>query len=509
MRKKDINTVFVTISVLLLFFGLLYGVLFFGMKKTAKKDNTNNVITNDDIKDKNVKYNVKEMNINAAMYNVLNNKYLEKIVDENTYLYTDLNNKNIIENSTKLYVGCDGNLYDVTYEDNNLTISSVYKTGLIPVISVHKDSNFNSLVYYYDDFDTDNICLVGYVLTEDNVDTLYYIHDKKVQETELKNNYVLGDYYYDEMNVIVTHDTRYIVTSTSGHSSSDNPQVLDMLEGKLLLADKYDDIITDGNSMFIASKNDKSTIIDLNGNTATIPYDFIERVYNYYLVSRDNKMAILDDTKKVISDFSIPYSGLDHDYHSFHMRNYVAFTFDNRLVIIPLNAEKEKEELYYLKDDKKIAKITDDKFYMSSILYSYNEESNSFRIYDDKFQIKYEIVINDHFYGIPYYELTFDLMGNNLVLSQNDKRVFFDYETGHLKDNLDDFELNYTDSIKIKVHPVIDDSGSYSTFSIYINNKEYPDYNYSKMNFNDIFKKIGKTYYIFGDNKFASLTKEK
>lgn len=497
MKYKEYDTIFITLSVILLVFGIFYGIWFFNLKNTSKNTNTSleTEITSEDIKDKDVLYKVKEIDINAESYNLLANKYIEKVNSDGRYSYINISSKTVIDNTNMLNVGNDKNLYDVVYDDNTLTISYVNKGELVNIYSIHKEANFFSKVYCYS---KDNYYLIGFVLTDENTDYLYYINDKKVKEIELKDYYFLGDYFYDDNNFIVTHDPKNIVISSSGHSSNDNPKVFNIEEEKIILDSKYEDIISIGNSMFIVNKNNKATIVNSDDRSITIPYDFIDKVGDYYLVCRDDKIAVLDKNKKAISDFVIPYNGNEHDYHNFYITNYDAFMYKNTLVVIPYDTSKESSELYFLNSENKLSKVVDNNFYFKDFIYSYDSISNSFNIYDDSFNLLFIIKINDYFMGMPYYELEIERLGDTIALSKDDKKYYFDYKTGDEVEELKEYEIKFTNSIKL----VFKDN----KFTVHINDEIYDGYEYSGDR-KDVFKKIGDNYYIFGDNKYMVITK--
>lgn len=510
MKRREINTIFASISALLLVFGLIYGLFFFNLGKNKNKnsDMEESEITVEDKKDKNVNYKVKEIEIDNGVYSLVGNKYIEKMNVDNTYTYMNLNNsKVIVKSNSKMDIGYDGMLYDVTYDDNTLTISFAKNGLMIPAYSVLKTSNFFSKVYYVKD---NYFYLLGVVLESDEVDYLYYINgDTTVKEIKLEGNYFLGDNFFDEIGCIVTSDTRYIVVSSSGHNSSTNPKVYDLIDEKIILDKKYDDIISIGDSMFIASNDNKSTIINNGGNSLTIPCDFIDRIDDYYLMTRDKKMAILDKNKKVITDFEIPYYGGDQSYHTLFNSSYTGLTYNGKLVVIPYDAASGKSNVvYYLNKDNKLSKLNDENVYFTNFIYSYSESNNSLNVYTDEYELAYIINISDYFPGFNLYELTFNRYGDTLVLSKNDTKYYFDYKTGEKIDEVKDYVIKYTDSISIKVHSLLSSGENRNVFSVIINDKEYAEYNHADFDFTGVFKKIGEKYYILGDNKYLIISKD-
>ena len=509
MKKREINTIFASISALLLVFGLIYGLFFFniGKNKKANSDMEESEITSADKKDKDVDYKVKEVEIDAISYSLVANKYIEKANMDNTYSYMNLSNtKLIVKNSSRMEVGYDGVLYDVTYDDNTLTISFAKNGLMIPAYSVLKTSNFFSKVYYVKD---NYFYLLGVVLESDNVDYFYYINgDTTVKEIVLENNHFLGDNFFDEIGCITTSDLRYIVISSIGHNSSKNPKVFDLVDEKIVLDNKYEDIISIGDSMFIASNDNKSSIINSSGKSLTIPCDFIDRIDDYYLMTRDKKMAILDNNKKVITDFEIPYYGDAQSYHTLFNTSYTGLTYNDKLVVIPYDAASGKADVvYYLNKDNKLSKLNDENVYFDNFIYSYSESNNSLNVYTDSFELAYIININDYFEGFTLYDLEFKKYGDTLVLSKNDSKYYFDYKTGEKIDGVKDYVIKYTDSISIKVHSLLSEGQNRNVFSVVINDKEYAEYNHADFDFTGVFKKIGEKYYILGDNKYLIISK--
>ena len=82
---KGINRIAIIISGIVLTFSLIYGLWYFNRDKIVeKKEDNSNVITEKDKKDKDVKYNVKEIKLNGEFFSVVNNKYfLSSYIDTN------------------------------------------------------------------------------------------------------------------------------------------------------------------------------------------------------------------------------------------------------------------------------------------------------------------------------------------------------------------------------------------------------------------------------------------
>ncbi len=500
MKNKDFNTVFITLSIILFLFGVFYGIWFFNRDK--KKNNIEpNEVEIGELEDVyGLQYIIEEKIINYP-YNLIGNKYLEQLNEDKYYKYTNLNNETIINDTDKLELAYDKNLYYIESDSNHFNINAIKNGMLTSIYSDNRDIDFFSKIYYsYNN----NLMLMGVVVTSGDIECLYLISEDGIKEYKFEGYYVIGDNYFDELDYIITHDKRFIVLSSSGHNSIDNPRVYDLEKEEVLFNNRYDDIITIGNSQFIASNNNKSTIINIKGNNLTIPYELIDKVGDYYLVSRDGNIAILDDNKRVITDFEIPYYGGNYDYHTLRNKAYNKYNYKNMLVIEPYEIGKSSTAIYYLFEDK-LHKVIDSNFYIKDFIYSYNEETSLLNVYSDSFKQLYSININDYFDGIPYYELEFNKYGNTLVLSRDEVHYYFDYLSGEKIDNIADHEININNNISIKVHYDLDNS---NMFTININGVEYTNYKCDGRDISDVFKKIKEKYYIFGDNKYMIVSKE-
>ena len=495
MKNKDFNTVFITLSVILLLFGVFYGIWFFNR---GKKESTIEVAELEDTYG--LKYKIDEINIEYPS-KVIGNKYLEYLKSDNVYKYSNLNNETIIDNIEKLELGYDKELYYLESGDNYLNISTIKDGTLTSIYSVNKTIEFFGKVYYSNN---DNLLLMGVVITSEGKDYYYMIKDNSIKEYKFDDYYFIGDNYYNELDYFVTHDKRYIVLSSSGHNSIDNPVVYDLDKEEVLFDNRYDDIITIGNSQFIVSNNNKTIIINNKGNSLTIPYEFIDKVGDYYLVSRDKNIAILDENKRVITDFEIPYYGNNYEYHTLYNKTYNTYKYKNMLIIEPYKVGEFSTEIYYLLD-KKLYKVNDSNFYIEDFIYSYNEESSLLNIYNDSFKQLYSININDYFDGIPYYELEFKKYGNTLALSKDNIHYYFDYVTGEIKDTIEDYEQSINSNITIKIHYDLDKG---NIFTININGVDYTDYKCDSKDINELYKKVKNKYLIFSDNKYMIISKE-
>ena len=105
---------------------------------------------------------------------------------------------------------------------------------------------------------------------------------------------------------------------------------------------------------------------------------------------------------------------------------------------------------------------------------------------------------------IPSFRLL-ERYGETLVLSNQEKSYFFNYEDGEEVSSIKDYEIQFTESIRALVHNNMDIGEKNSTITFYVGDKEYKFVQYVS-SIEDKFRKINNKYYFLADDKVLQLS---
>ena len=147
--------------------------------------------------------------------------------------------------------------------------------------------------------------LVGYYSEGKNGTHVTILNSGSIKEIDLNNLYLLKSSdsmirkIYGGRYVIVSDDKNNNVTDSKNYSYG----VYDVIENKALIKPKYDAMIYLFDNLFIAVKNGKSGIVDINDSIkVAFKYDAIEYANGLYFVGNGNTLHVLDKNFKTIGD---------------------------------------------------------------------------------------------------------------------------------------------------------------------------------------------------------------
>ena len=513
-EKKTINRVAIVLSTIVLMFGIIYGFWYYNRDSFLRNRNNSNNITEEDINDKDVKYEVKELKLEGVQTYLLQES-LFKGIELDTYgnqtnNYYDLDGNLLGSSKYDYFLGSDNFLYKIDHDIQNKTVSiNMIKKGKeYPVknITVDTDKVTYHPLYYVKD---DNYFSIGFITEDEEGNSkLYVLNEGIVNEYNTKEfSFIGNNAILTTDDAIITEDPNYIAI-TKGNGKDGIFSLKDM---KIVAPLEYDVALAIGNNGFILKKDKKASIYDSNMKSLTIPYDYIEKIYDYYLVSRNNKFALLDSTLKQVTDFAIPQYKEELSYHTSYINNngYDIIKLYDGIIVTTINPDKEEVSELYVYQDKKLKKYTINNMEISNFIYSADIKERTYTIYDDEYKELYKINVDDYFKDENMLELELLRFGNTLSLSNDNKEVYLNYKDGNKQENISDYEVSYTESIKLRVHNNSIDKGiNNNTITLYVGDKEYTDLAYANNNLNGVFKKINNKYYVITDNKIFVINKK-
>jgi hypothetical protein len=104
----------------------------------------------------------------------------------------------------------------------------------------------------------------------------------------------------------------------------------------------------------------------------------------------------------------------------------------------------------------------------------------------------------------PISELSFVKFGDTLILSNQSESKYFNFADGEEIKSIKDYEISYTDSIKLQVK----NTGGNMIGTLVVGDKEFTDLKYSDYHMDNLFRKISNNYYLFADNKILKISKK-
>ena len=511
---KGINRIAIIISGIVLTFSLIYGLWYFNRDKIVeKKEDNSNVITENDKKDKDVKYDVKEIKLQGEFFSLLNNKYFISTQSNGdlaqSFSYYDLDGNVLGEHlNDMLHPGLDDKLYSLSYDETKkeLTINTLINNNVYPLTVIKLDTSDYHPVYYVDD--NGFSYFLGIETVMDGVDTFYKIVESATEIIKAKGYHFIGDSVILESQAIIyTHDPNNIVVEEDSKEINKKVGVFNFKDNKVIIDFDYDNIITIGNNNFIVNVKDKTTIVNSKLKALTLPYDFIQKAGSYYIVGRDTKLAVFDEDYKVLTDFEIPYYGGDYEFHPCCGNNNGIYTLetDKGIFIITTNYEKNSEDVYFLTKKNELRTHKIDNLNVMDVYFSFDETTRNYIIFSDEFELMYSINLDKYFKDYPYYELRLERYGDTLILRSQKEAHFFNYEDGEEINGVKDYELQFTESMKAVAHSNLDIGDDNTTVTFSVGDKEYK-FVYGFFTPNNVFKKIDNKYYFFADSKILQIT---
>ncbi len=289
--------------------------------------------------------------------------YLDKyIYNADTEEITDLFGEKIakVDEKYQVILG-QGAIYEKKYSTNDIDVKKLIDGKFIPIIrqtytSDTEAANSGKLV-------DENNKLIGAYDNNETSGHLYLYENDTWKGITLKDLGIFGfenaaceDKHVYDNQYIITYDK----TKTSENSYYSYLGIYDIKNDKELVKPVYELLVSIGDKKFIAQKDGKTGIIDVNGKVLLdFQYDFIEKVGSYYIVNKNNGIVVLDSNYKEISDVLEVGPITYHYYLCCGTMNIFGGTMfgDNLIIRIGNNPDEVETREYYYLDNHTFRKL--------------------------------------------------------------------------------------------------------------------------------------------------------
>lgn len=457
------------------------------------KDKENEVITTD-------AYNIatysvdegegKYLSFIGENYLVEYDKYIPvKIMDRYTNVLYEMSSG---EEYT-LRVGTDGNLYAIEYLDyendwNKFNLYVLENEKMVLVKEFIKDNTYFSFLLnenylvgvigfsYYEEEGSSIYDSSVYLLTDEE----YTLKDYVFVGDEVRLG--LGDDYY-------TSNEDYIIISTFDETKYG---LYDLKKGEIIIEPTYSGLYASFDGNYVAVKDGKAGIIDRKlKKIVDFEYDFIDINEDFYVVSKNNKLAIMNDEYKLVTGFDFDYQksdmNIEYSYQlccaSFNTFN--AYKVNDKYILvtnvneIDLDLEYDKSETYIIDSNGKYKTINGNYFYANEeYAYAYIKKTKEIVFYDST---TFEKTYTLDFSGYDYNEMPYiKVIGNNIVASLSSK-LYYNFENGEELQLplLYTFEVN---GVEFEYNLEI------SEFKMIVEGKEVANFSYEPSNYDSLYE---------------------
>ena len=445
--KRFLGEFFSFIAIALIIAGVAFGCWYWYTKVyNPNKNEDNSKETSKEEKYKFISYEADKNNT----LEVLNNKYLiEKESSDSFLKILDMTGKEILNNENGYYTSCvignDGNLYVLreSFEPGyNSVAIDLIKDGKEEEVKTLVYGNYHRSIVYNDTI----IGFVGDISTYDEVDYQSKIHIYLLngQEYEVPDFTLINQFDNDNTSSYITLNERYL---PGKNNETGKYGLLDLQTGKIVIEPTYDGLYQTYNGNFVAIKDGKAGIIDNKlKKQLEFDYDFIESHEDFYVVSKNNKLALLDKNYKQITDYKFNFTGNTYNYEEKN-NSFNIYKVKDKYILVVFNNESENNELYIISKtgEYKTLQITSLNI-TNNLIWTYNNKDKKYTFYNDDLEEKYKLDFSSYDLSSNYNELSFSLVNNTLVTNTKSP-IYFDYEHGEEIDGLQDYETRINNII--------------------------------------------------------------
>lgn len=445
--KRFLGEFFSFIAIALIIAGVAFGCWYWYTK--VYNPNKNEDSSKETSKEEKYKFISYEADKNNTL-EVLNNKYLiEKESSDSFLKILDMTGKEILNNENGYYTSCvmgnDGNLYVLreSFEPGyNSVAIDLIKDGKEEEVKTLVYGNYHRSIVYNDTI----IGFVGDISTYDEVDYQSKIHIYLLngQEYEVPDFTLINQFDNDNTSSYITLNERYL---PGKNNETGKYGLLDLQTGKIVIEPAYDGLYQTYNGNFVAIKDGKAGIIDNKlKKQLEFDYDFIESHEDFYVVSKNNKLALLDKNYKQITDYKFNFTGNTYNYEEKN-NSFNIYKVKDKYILVVFNNESENNELYIISKtgEYKTLQITSLNI-TNNLIWTYNNKDKKYTFYNDDLEEKYKLDFSSYDLSSNYNELSFSLVNNTLVTNTKSP-IYFDYEHGEEIDGLQDYETRINNII--------------------------------------------------------------
>lgn len=450
---------------------------------------------------------------------VLDNKYVIETKDTVLYKVLDMDSNVLFEGNEEysyLYLGSDGRLYLLFYandETNNEELKIyVFDDKKLEEVKAFKEKGYNYIpLLHYANGEQTLLGIVGESYSyEESFFTQTKLYLLNGEEYEIDEVRLVGDTVRlgpDEP--IVTYNEDYIVAIDT--KSEYKYGVYDLNENEMIINTKYDGLYTTNNGNYIAIKDKKAGIINIKSKILVdFKYEFISDEKDFYVVSTNKKLGILDKDYKEVIESTFAFQEIDNIGFSYKpccgaVNSFVAYKYNDKYVLtinndeLYYNLDYKLHETYVINESGEYMTIQASEFGVyEDFLYSYDKTNKKYIIYDQTFAEKYTIDLSDYdLDGNP--SLSY-VHGNTLIISMG-STLYFDALTGDELESVKDATL-VDDKIELKYY------SANNSVSLKVDGKVISTYKYDEKSNNNFYVKVKDgMYYYVANNTFVMVRK--
>lgn len=364
-------------------------------------------------------------------YSAVTSKLLKKYEGRIAYNKKTKEIMEIINYDNQYILGVDGKLYPdkIKYINTEEAEDEILKFGRYE-IRKNEDKNDDTLYYYYDKLNKTKSKSYNFI------DPVYYKNNKTPRYLLLSEDDGTSSLLDVKTNKVITLNEEIrslpeLGDELSGYGAitnneyeivainkSDKYGIINS-KGEILVDFIYDSMISYKNGLFIAELNNKYGIIDKNNKTIlNFEYDSLSYAGKYIIVTKNDKLGVLNNKYKTIVDYSIKIDtrvNFINIYGNDTHGTYTAISENNSLLLMiyPKGYFYDEGGLF-IKKDEFTRNINSYIISSKGIDRSFTVESNIEPLYtedDDYTNVKYyySISTNDNkvtvtFYDTDYYE---------------------------------------------------------------------------------------------------------
>ena len=492
-NKNELDRISLIMSLIVLSFSILYGIFYFNKDMFSVTTNDYS-LSETDKKDKGISYLINSMDA-PNNYELVDHRYISSLYNMGELSYYDLNlNKLYSTSSNDIEVGVNHKLYVLNNENNSIEVSYLDNNELKKIDKINNVGSYNK-VYYVNS--NNNYYLLGFVINSDK-EYFYLLDDDKLSVIESNDFSFCGDLV--DNNIIHTYDTNHIVITSDNNT---NYGVYDLENKKINIGINYEYIKSVGKNSYIINNDNSYSVYDGNMKRLSITYDYIDKVFNYYITFRDKKVTILDKDLKAITslDYKINDELKDENNNIRYSDIFSYYKYKNDLILVDSN-----NKVFLINKEGKVYSKDIDRFSITNCLYYIKD--NSIYLLDEELNELYSIDLSYYYNMNSVVSLKVTLYGNTLVVDDYNTKNYFSYSDGNKLDDIEDYDINFTESIKIRLHKVRDNDNEYNEVVLTVGEEEVKGLILSDVDESKLFKKINNNYYLFTDNKIIEISKK-
>lgn len=466
----------------------------------------------------------------SRVLDVVNDKYLVEHDDEKLYKVMNMQTEVLFEGNEEYSYfseGIDGNFYVIVDEEadneNVLTIYKLVDKKLEETKQLMSSGVYFTTIQYKENGASNQSYTLGFVGTrfsydeEMNEKNTTFISTLEGKDYELSNYSLVGDEVrLDVTAPVVTYDKNHIILGAKATYSEMVYGVYDLASDTIIVKPQYEGLYTNKGN-YVAIKDGKAGIItDKLKKVVNFEYDFIAMYDNYYVVSKKDKMAIMDADYKLVTDFVFDYQrtseNLSYTYNicCLGMNTFASYQVGEKYVLVTNHLELErgipyeKHETYVIDKKGQYETIVANQFVVSpdtGLIYSYDNTKKVATFYDSSLKEMYQISLESYdFVGVP----TIRLLQGNTIEIQLDSSIYFDYETGDEIEGIKEYSA-LVNGVTIQYHPnkkqLTYSSGEHMISTIDLNNETVYEPYFKWLDENSFYYATEKEYLFIGKSK--------